>query len=337
MKHAARFLWLISGALVAACGGGGGAGAGGVSLVPTNLVALDASNAPNISGAVLQASDTAYNFGKTGSAVVQGVAVPNRLPPFSLAKLAKWQLLLLRELEGPLSAEGIGILATNKAPCDNNEGTVSVTNSTVADGSAPTVGDSYSVSFAACFIQDTQSTLDGSLTMSIVSFTGNPLTDTSWSMSAKFTFKNLSSSDAAGTSNFGGGYNFTLTTGDGITFNGIIQSDSFTETRGELLEGLRNLSVDYSIDRNTQQYTLNLHGLYGSTALSGAVNFDTRAPFIGTGKGWPYQGNLGISGANNTGITLLGGASSVQLSIDSNGDGIPDATQNVNWVTLVTP
>lgn len=337
MKHAARFICLVSGAVVAACGGGNGGGSGGVAQIPTNLVALDASNAPSISGAVLQASNTAYDFGKTGSAVVQGVSSPARLPAFSLAALARWQLLLLRGLEGPLSAAGIGTLASNKAPCDNNQGTVSVTNSTVANGSAPTVGDSYSVSFAGCFIQDTQSTLNGSLTMSIVSFTGNPLTDTSWSMSAKFAFSNLSSSDAAGTSTFGGGYNFTLTTGDGITFNGIIQSDSFTETRGKRVEGLRKLSVNYSIDRNTQQYTLNLHGLYGSTALNGAVDFDSQAPFVGTGKDWPYQGKLTISGANNTGITLLGGTSSVQLSIDSTGDGLPDDTQNVSWAALVTP
>lgn len=321
--------------LLAGCGGGGGSSGGGVSAIPTNLTALDSSNAQSVTGAVVQASDTTYNFGKTGTAVVQGVS-STAAGVFSLAKLARWQLLMFKDMESPLSVMGIGNLPAAKAPCDQGQGTVAVINSTVANNSAPAVGDSYAVSFAGCFIKDTQSTLNGSLTMSIVSFNGNPQTDTSWSMTANFKFSNLTSTDPGGTNTFNGGYTFTLTTGDGLTFDGIIQSDSFTQTRGDVVEGLKNLTVNYSVNDTNQTYTLNLHGLFGSTALNGAVNFESQAPFVGSAKDWPSSGKLKLSGANNTSVTLLTVSNNgVQLSIDSTGDGVADDTQNLNWTALV--
>ncbi len=334
MTNAARFVCLALIASLAACGGGS---SGAVPSIPTNLVALDGANAQGVTGAVVRVSDTTYNFGKTGSAVVGGVSVSALAQAFSLAKLAQWQLLMLKGMASPLSVTGVGTLASNKAPCDNNQGTVTVTNSTVGDNSAPTVGDSYSVSFAGCFIKDTQSTLNGSLTMSIVSFTGDPLTDPSWSMAATFKFANLSSTGVNGASTLSGGYSFTLTTGDSITYNGIIQSDSFTETRGQLVEGLRKLAVNYSVDSANQEYTLSLHGLYGSTDLNGAVNFDSETPFDGIGKDWPNKGKLKVSGAGNTSVTLLTVSNnSVQLGVDSTGDGVADNTLSANWVSLVT-
>ena len=76
-------------------------------------------------------------------------------------------------------------------------------------------------------------------------------------------------------------------------------------------------------------------GSLTSSDFSGTVNFATTALLQGVGDSHAYTGQLLITGANGATIkVVLLDSTFLRLEVDSNGDGVVDATLDFTWNDL---
>ena len=121
----------------------------------------------------------------------------------------------------------------------------------------------------------------------------------------------------------------TIITTLGIRF--IISNSTSTET----LTNFSNM-----VTENTSIFPSNfitdVTGTVSSTQFSGSVNYDTPTPFQSSGAGFPYTGEMLITGSDNARIRVTAiSATSVRIVADYNGDGAPDATIDTTWDALI--
>ena len=106
--------------------------------------------------------------------------------------------------------------------------------------------------------------------------------------------------------------------------------------------GTSTLSVDYQQDGATQTYQYALSGTVSSGGLGGEVQFSTPTAFSGVIGDYPSAGRLLVLGNSNSGARLAeegpaaGDAATVLVDLDSNGDGVIDASEaQLAWVSVV--
>lgn len=82
--------------------------------------------------------------------------------------------------------------------------------------------------------------------------------------------------------------------------------------------------------------SLDASGTISSTQFNGAVNYDTPVSFESTGDGFPYAGEMLVSGAGNARIKIIAISEiNVRVEADFNGDGAADATIDTTWEALI--
>jgi hypothetical protein len=81
--------------------------------------------------------------------------------------------------------------------------------------------------------------------------------------------------------------------------------------------------------------TLDVSGSLSSSDFSGTVHFETTTPLQGDGSQNLLSGELMITGANGTSISVLVlGDQTVELRIDLDGNGSVDETLTMGWDEL---
>lgn len=89
-------------------------------------------------------------------------------------------------------------------------------------------------------------------------------------------------------------------------------------------------------DNITTAYTTDMQATYTSSAAAGSVTIMTTTPFAGPdNQSEPSSGVMTISGANGGVITFTALDSvNVQLDVDVDGDGTPEATIQTTWAVI---
>ena len=109
-----------------------------------------------------------------------------------------------------------------------------------------------------------------------------------------------------------------------------VQTNSQTETTS-------NFSTVQTVDTSVtpEPYTLTSSGSINSTELGGAVTYSTPVSLQGMGSDNPFAGEFLVTGADGASIRLIALDSvNVRIEIDTDGDGIVDATEDTTWADI---
>jgi len=358
MKLTGMGAGLLLAVLLSACGGGGGGGGGiGVALQP---LAIDATNAMQVTAAVMDASALVVDVGAPGGPIT-GVAVEGNSAQVDLAQVIRAQLDLFSLVRDQAALGQVtGVSITDTFNCDVN-GTVEIS-AVVADPQFTTLtpGDTLSMVFTNCDDGDGL-VLNGTMAFEVVSSTGtidsDPASDNLFIPPYNFTFDitltNLSVTEAGSTSTTNGDLTWTETTTDGIFIITDLSGNSLSITTSDTTDTLEDYLIKATFNQTTGAYTTDSGGDDGSgetvccstlasTALGGTVDFDTTQDFAGVGDNFPDLGEMNITGATVAGGTLPSqvtmqavDAQCVRLLVDPDGLGVTD-TIVTTWVSLPT-
>lgn len=234
-----------------------------------------------------------------------------------------------------LSKIAVMAIATDIVDCDTGEATV--TWNDADDNLEISTGDTFDILFAMCFISDTETTLDGPMSLTNLVVTGNPFIQIApWSLALTFGFDNLMGSDPAGTTSIDGDLDVSLSSDDNVVVDLSIATASLTASGGvsSFSETLSNYSLAETLDLNTLTQVINAGGILASTLLEGEVTFETLQDFVVMGDDNPSAGQLLISDSSSSVLLTVLDNISVQLEIDIDLDGTIDRTIMVTWAEL---
>lgn len=106
--------------------------------------------------------------------------------------------------------------------------------------------------------------------------------------------------------------------------------------------GTSTLDIDSRQDGATQTYQYSISGTVSSSVLGGELRFSTPLAFSGVLGEYPSAGRLLVLGGSNTSARLAeegaaaGDAATVLLDLDTNGDGVAEAsTAQLAWTGIV--
>ena len=321
------------GALLAGCGGGGG-GSGGGTAVPSGAVTLTSDNAQQAAGDAADANEGAVGGGGAGTTLFTGVVTQDSGGGTSVAELIRAQVLRLDRLSGQVALPlATGAVTTVNDTCSGG-GSFSATWDDADNDGEFSSGDSFTVTFSGC-VED-GATLDGGMSLTGFTLTGDPSVVAPWSLGADVGFDNLSISEGGTSASIDGDVSLTADTPDGVAISSRLSGSSLTLAIAGKSLTLSSFTFDYTEDLNTLAFSLSVSGTLQSTALNGSVTLSTPTLFTGIDiNTFPTAGTLQIDGASNSRVSLTAtGGDSVQLDIDNEGDGIIDDTQFTTWTAL---
>lgn len=301
---------------VAACGGGGGGSSAPDAVTPTppptGALPITASNAQEITAAVLDAITSAVE-------IIDSVDFVG-LPPISGAKpgLAKPSVRDIFEQ----------ILA-----CDAGE--VTVTWNDADNNLMISTGDTFDSVFDMCFFVDSRTTLDGATSLTNMVVTGDPFNQIApWGLAITFGFDNLSGTDSAGTAIIDGGLDLDMSSDDNVVVNLSIVTASLTVQQSGISVTLTDFVLSETIDLNALTLVISANGTLTSSLLGGNITFETLQDFMVIGDDNPSAGQLLISDSSSSVLVTVLDNISVQLEIDLDLDGMIDDMIVVTWAEL---
>ena len=322
---------LLAALALASCGGGGssgepvagGGGGGGNPVVPTALLALNATNAVNVaSGATL----TGLGASSLGNQFQNALATAPLLPrTHVLSSFIRQQIGRLTQNLRSLPQVSIIGAAAVTSPC-------AVSGSVTFDQGATSATETFS----ACS-ETAGSSVTGTIT--IDNMTLDPGVSFSGSAGLNLKFSQTASPDVTITGSNVGVLETVNVSVNTVTLTGAaLFAATATNT-----ERLGNYTLVAAIDPSSETDTVTFN--YASTALGGSVDVSTTTPCVtdtADNRQFPNSGVLSLSGAAGSKIQVtmngdetLTTSSQVTIGVDTNGDGTFETTIDKNWSDLV--
>jgi hypothetical protein len=144
------------------------------------------------------------------------------------------------------------------------------------------------------------------------------------------------------------GSDFRLTNGDlSLTIDSRTQPQTIVETLGNSLVVVSNNSTETlsnflsTVVEDTSifpsNFTTDVSGTVSSTLFDGSVSYSMPIPFELSGDGYPYDGEMLVSGSGGATIRIIAlDQFKVRIEADFNGDNALDATIDTTWDALVS-
>lgn len=293
LRRFCSLLLSLSVVSLAACGGGGG----------TKLVAIDQTNAEEVTSSALSASEFVMQMADFVDGLVDIIEIGD---------------------SGPF-------------PCDSGEGTVTIND--VAPQGVISAGDSVSIRFINCVVNlgGDDVTLNGLITFQITSasFPGGGAYD----ILLKATFSNFLLSAFGTTIRVNGGFNLRLETPDGNVFTTTTSGSSLEASIQVGATVIKNVVSSFTytevFDTITGDYSITGSGRVFDGSLGRSFDTEVTVPLEGTDPDDPDSGQLLSTGANNSSVLLFVLDNvNVELRVDEDGDGIVDVTIPTTWDAL---
>ena len=318
---------------IVSCGGGGGGGTtpppdgGGGTITSSNAI----SYAANV-GYLADVMD----LGDEGVAIITGAVVENQSGRASLGQLINWQLDELLALQGQiLPGNVVGVtVGPMTIPCPSS-GDFSLTIDDV-DPAGFSTGDTAAVMFNNCVI-DTD-TINGSMSIGGMTFTGDPsIPFSALSFTMTFTYTDLQFTWSTGSDTVSGTLNISQSTVNGLQFvsnyTGSI-SGSGVDAGENYTYSYTSMVLNGTFDASTGAYTADFAGTITDSTL-GTFSVANQQSFTGIDPSDPNAGVAKVTASDSSSVTMtvLDGIN-VQLEVDSDGDGVTDATFNTTWTVL---
>ena len=227
-------------------------------------------------------------------------------------------------------------VSTNVIACDTGE--ASVTWDDADNNLVISTGDTFDVVFADCLLAETETTLNGSMSLTNLVVTGDPFNQIApWGLALTIGFDGLGVFDSAGFAAFNGDLDLDLNSQDNVTVDLSIAtaSLSLSVTVSMFLDKtLSDYVLTETLDLNALTQVVNASGNFASESLEGAVTFETTQDFVIMADDNPSAGQLLISDSSSSVLVTVLDNISVQLDVDIDLDGTIDRTIVVTWTEL---
>ena len=298
---------------------------GGDDPVRAPLAAITTTNAPAIASAVVTAS---LAGGDLGSFVAFGPMDVSASSPKSArvyySKVAEIQGAQMGALLQQAQAVALVPLGPEVSECTGG-GTVTLSGN-IAEPATLSPNDTITFDFASCVEGDT--TTNGQFSMRVTSFSGDPMSGV-FSFAVTTTLTSFQIVVAGETATASGTVAISMSAA-GSTLTTTVTSPSMSVGDG----GSSHTLHDYSsvLALTSGSFTLDVSGSLTSSDFSGTVDFDTTGLLQGMGDDYAFTGQWLITGANGATIKVIVLDSTfLRLEVDSNGDGVVDATLDTRW------
>ena len=227
-------------------------------------------------------------------------------------------------------------VSTNVIACDTGE--ASVTWDDADNNLVISTGDTFDVVFADCLLAETETTLNGSMSLTNLVVTGDPFSQIApWGLALTIGFNGLGVFHSAGFAAFNGDLDLDLNSEDNVTVDLSIAtaSLSLSVTVSMFLDKtLSDYVLTETLDLNALTQVVNASGNFASESLEGAVTFETTQDFVIMADDNPSAGQLLISDSSSSVLVTVLDNISVQLDVDIDLDGTIDRTIVVTWTEL---
>ncbi|HEX5068435.1 MAG TPA: hypothetical protein VFY49_20100 [Myxococcota bacterium] len=346
-RHAHVSSAIVLVGLALACGGGGSGSGGGATadITADNAVAI----ASDVMDAILSTADLSTIGGGVAQDVfpttaLAAVAEDTPLLAFAAAlSVAQARVEPLPSLPGGISASAV--IDPTTQPCDAG-GTVTISGSLA--GSQPTAGDRINAVFLNCVDKDENGVplpaLNGGLAFTTQGFSGN--LDSLFSLLLALTFDELTS---------GTGADRFMTDGSASTsFNNAAPPNVVSAVEGTNLRLERgdpavpadliqlNLNVfEAQLTQNTEDedYEIEGDGQVSSSKFEGDVDYDVTTTLGGDidengARDLPKSGVVLVDGNASSMEIVVVDATTLNLVLDLDGDGVDDLTLVKTWTDL---
>jgi len=317
-----RTTWIVLGTgllMLAGCGGGGS------DDPPVPLAAITTANAPAIARSVVTAAFQGDDLG-TFAFAPMGVSSPKTAPVY-FSKVAEIQEARIGALLQQAQTFALVPVGPEVSPCTGG-GTVTLSGN-IANPATLGANDTITFDFASCVEGDT--TTNGRFSMRVTSFSGD-LASGTFSFAVTTTLTSFQVTVAGETATVNGAVSVSISA-SGSMLSTTVTSGSISVVDGASSSTLHNYSSVHTLTSGS--FTLDVSGSLTSSDFSGTVNFDTTALLQGMGDGYAFTGQVLITGANGATIKIVVLDSTyLRLEVDSNGDGVVDATLDLTWDDL---
>jgi hypothetical protein len=315
-------------ALLAACGGSSGGGfTPAVQVVP---VEITAANAAVVASDALNAASVTSDIGGLVGPGVLGVPAQ----PGILSKLEQLPLTGVSKVLSPVFEAVVGPIIENCLV----SGTITLTGN-IANPLTLTAGDTINTVFVNCDDGDGQ-VLDGAMNMTITAFSGSVDTGL-FQLGMTVLLTNLSMDDGSdvGPAEVHGGFSMMVNT--------LLYPVTTTAVSGDLLSlvaagrslTMKDFSSDSQVDEGIfpMSYTTIASGVAESSRFDGEASYQTIVPFVSSGGGYPYEGEMLITGAAGSTIRVIAlDELTVRLEMDYDGDGAVDEIRDITWEEAIS-
>ncbi|VAW86059.1 hypothetical protein MNBD_GAMMA16-1675 [hydrothermal vent metagenome] len=324
-----------AGLVLVACGGGGSDGDNPGNTPPalSAPLAITSENAAQVSGSGVGASNSADTMNVSGSSVLGGIEMTSSESQFSFRTFAKKQLNQYRtSLNMTDTLAGVEISST-MVDCSNG-GSITISGNVVDHNrDLRSRGDSLTVIFDNCGNSGT--TMSGSISVTFNTDQSDELTAPYNNSMTMVMDKFSVVQPGQATLQAQGDMTIDTSSDDGITVNTSISGTSFSVGDGSATEILANYKFDFTINKATGAYNESIVATIDIRQLGGSVECTTPTLFEGVGDSNPHTGAFKCVGANQSSVTLTAiDSTTVQLEIDTDGDGVADETKTSTWAEI---
>jgi len=304
----------------------------------------------NVSGATLGADSSAtvniVNNASAGLPITDGNAQEITMAVLEAVTSTVEVIDILDIIGLPVVASAPPVLAqsavimdvsTNVIACDTGE--TSVTWDDADNNLVISTGDTFDVVFEDCFLAETETTFNGSMSLTNLVVTGDPFNEIApWGLALTIKFHPLNVEHSEGWTTFNGDLDLDLNSEDNVTVDLSIATASLSLAINISFFPEKILS-DYvlteTLDLNTLTQVVNVSGNFASEVLlEGAVTFETLENFVIMADDNPSAGQLLISDVSSSVLVTVLDNINVQLEIDIDLDGTIDRTIVVTWTDL---
>ena len=315
---------------LAACGGGNSDDAGAGNPPPPASLAIDGSNAVEVTGAAYGAAVTTGELGELSGAagIMGGDAGQSKASTEAQVKATVTVVMQVPIGTGPTDCVVDGTIDISG----------NIQDPFALEAGELTPGDTFSVEYRACD-DGIGEVLDGRIDMEVADpFTGNIFSGAyELTMDIDITnFQVRTDSDVV-TSN--GDTSTTLNTLAAPYIEASVGGNSITVDANAGSETLTAYSSQQTFDGRVTPapYTMTAAGTLDSTQIGGVVDYSTPVTFEGVDTGYPTAGVLLVEGENSA-ARLVAQANGVDvvIEIDADGNGDFEETINTTWEALTS-
>ncbi|GEM_PF-5485300 len=233
-------------------------------------------------------------------------------------------------------ASGVGPAAVTRfsnVACDS--GTFSGSINDADNNQGLSTGDSFIITTSNCNFSGT--VMNGNMSIDNLVVSGGFFDNIApYRFSARLQATNLAMTSAGTTLLMNGDMTLSESTSDGITVTSGFSGNGIEIVTGDDTLTLLGYTLDETENGATGAYTFSLGGTINSSKIGGSITVATDVSFAGIGDLDPTAGQATCTGAGNTSLTLIANAdgTTVQLLVDTNGDGTNDDSLSRTWASL---
>ena len=314
--------------LVAACSSSdsdGGLTAGIGNLEPA---VITSQNAPDIAGLV---TEVALGEGVFTSIFSPDFPVGASIPGTAFSPVMKLILSATMKTASPSQ-----LLATSAGRTDCAvSGTVDV-QVDISDPTTLSINDTFAFEFSACD-DGAGAVLNGGMTITIVDIDGDTTTG-NMLLGMRLEFFAFTVTEGGETTTAQGSMTIEIDTSMPPVTTIAISTRAFVTSTAGTEEVLSNLTIEITEDASVFPVSVTVVTSFtvSSPRIGGSVTVTTSLALQSMGEGYPFVGELRITGAENAVIVMVAlDANTVRLEIDINGDTAIDETIDLTWDELM--